>query len=160
MGAGKTVVGQVCAARLGRAWVDTDDLLEQLAGRTIPELWAEGEPTFRRWEREAIDQVAASPVPLVISCGGGAVLDADNRRALRAAGTVVWLRATPQTLAERVGDGSGRPLLAGDPAGTLARLARLREPAYEAAAHVVIDTDGRSTGDVTDAVLAAARIGG
>jgi shikimate kinase len=101
-----------------------------------------------------------SPEPLVIACGGGVAVDADNRRALRDHGVVVWLRADPQVLALRVGSGAGRPLLegglggeAGSPAATLERLAVLREPAYEAAAHVIVDTDGLAIGAVADLVL-------
>ena len=73
-------------------------------------------------------------MPLVIACGGGTVLDPDNRRRLRDAGVVVWLRAPVEVLAARVGDGASRPLLAGDPRGALARLAAAREAAYEATA--------------------------
>ena len=101
-----------------------------------------------------IDAIA-SPVPLVIACGGGAVLDADNRRRLRNAGTVVWLRADPSTLAARVGEGSGRPLLAGGeaPVATLGRLAELRAATYEAGADVIVDTDGHTLDEIVDIVM-------
>jgi shikimate kinase len=160
MGAGKTEVGRACAARLGRDWIDTDDLAVVLASQPFEAIWAEGEATFRAWERQAVADAAASPSPLVISCGGGVVLDAENRAALRATGVVVWLRAAVETLAARVGDGSGRPLLAGDPVAALRRLAAAREPAYSAAADAVVDTDDLSVEDVVDAVLTAARIEG
>lgn len=158
MGAGKSSVGKVCAERLGRAWVDTDDLAAVLAGRPFAEIWAEGEEVFRDWERRAVADAARSPTPLVISCGGGVLLDPENRRLLRADGVVVWLRATPETLAARVGTGAGRPLLAGDPLEALGRLSALRSPAYEASADVIVDTDGMGFEDVVTRVLAAARI--
>jgi shikimate kinase len=100
MGAGKTTVGQACAARLGRAFVDTDDLVVTLAGVPFDEIWRDGgEPRFRELERAAVADACASPDPLVIACGGGAVLDPDNRARLRAAGVVVWLRAPVDVLA-------------------------------------------------------------
>jgi len=156
MGAGKTTVGRECARRLERTFVDTDDLITATARMTVDEIFATaGEAEFRRLEHDVVADVCASPEPLVVACGGGAVLDPENRRALRAAGVVVWLRAPARTLARRVGDGATRPLLRDDPAGALARLERLREPAYEAAAHVSVDTDGVGIDVVAESVLAA-----
>lgn len=159
MGVGKSTVGRSCAQRLNRTFVDTDERIVEISGRSIADLFAVGEPEFRRWERLAVEQVADSAERLVVACGGGAVLDPINRSALRATGIVVWLRADPETLLARVGDGSGRPLLAGDPESVLRQLATDRESAYRAAAHEIVDTDGRTPEDVTNAVLAAARIG-
>ena len=100
MGAGKTTVGEACAQRLGRAFVDVDQTVEAVAGRSVAEIFrTDGEAAFRDLERRAVADVAASPAPLVIACGGGAVLDTDSRRALRETGFVVWLRATPTELA-------------------------------------------------------------
>ena len=87
--------------------------------------------------------------------GGGAVLDPANRDVLRARGRVIWLRARPETLAERVGDGDGRPLLADGVLETLTRLTAERAPAYEAAAHAAVDTDGLSLDEVVTRVLGA-----
>ncbi len=154
MGAGKTSVGSECARLLGRAFVDTDDLVTQTAQMSVEGIFATaGETEFRRIEHDVVADVCASPEPLVIACGGGAVLDAENRRALRAAGVVVWLRAPASTLLTRVGDGSTRPLLRDDPAGALARLERLREPAYDAAAHAQVDTEALDIRQAADAVL-------
>jgi shikimate kinase len=154
MGVGKTTVGRRCAARLGRPFVDTDDLVVAASGMDLPTLFAaEGEDGFRARERLAVADACASPEPLVLATGGGAVLDAVNRRALRETGCVVWLRAPAPVLAERVGAGVHRPLLASDPVTTLHRLEVVRAPAYEAAAHERVDTDGRTPDEVTDAVL-------
>jgi shikimate kinase len=155
MGAGKTTVGQRCAELLDRPFVDTDELVVAAAGVGFDDIWAnEGEQGFRRRERLAVADAAASPTPLVISCGGGAVLDPENRRALRARGVVVWLLASSGELASRLVHDDSRPLLAGgDKTATLERLSSLREPAYEAAAHVQIRTDGRTPDDVAAAVL-------
>jgi len=155
MGAGKSTVGRACATRLGRPFVDTDALVEQQVGLTVDEIFRrDGESGFRVLERAVIADVCASPEPLVVACGGGAVLDPENRRALRDAGVVVWLRAPAATLARRVGNGSTRPLLRNDPEGALRRLEQLREPAYEAAAHLSVSTDGVAVDAVADTVLA------
>lgn len=155
MGAGKTSVGARCAEALGRHFVDTDELVEAAAGNTVSEIFvAEGEGGFRARERIAVADACASPEPLVIACGGGAVVDPQNRAAIRERGAVVWLRGTPQHLAERVGAGAGRPLLDDRaPAETLERLAALRAAAYEAAAHVTIDTDGIGVDEIASRVL-------
>lgn len=157
MGAGKTTVGERCAARLGRPFVDTDDLVEALAGRSVEALFADGEPEFRALERQAVADACASPAPLVIACGGGAVLDPDSRRRLRTSGFVAWLRAEPSVLAERVAsDDTVRPLLAARGPATVTRLAGLadaRAAAYEAVADVRVPTDGRTPDEVTTAVL-------
>jgi shikimate kinase len=156
MGAGKTTVGRRCAQLLERDFVDTDDIVMQLAGMPFTEFFAaHGEPAFRDLERQAVADVCASPAPLVIGCGGGTVIDPANRRLLAAAGFVVWLRAPVAVLTERVGDGADRPLLAGDPRGNLTRLLALREPAYEAVADTVVDTDGRTIDEVATVVLDA-----
>jgi shikimate kinase len=155
MGAGKSTVGQRCAELLDRAFVDTDELIVASAGVPFDDLWAnEGEQGFRLRERLAVADAAASPTPLVISCGGGAVLDADNRRALRANGVVVLLTASSAALAARLSSDDSRPLLiGGDKTATLERLSALRQPAYEAAAHVQVDTEGRTVDEVADAVV-------
>ena len=154
MGAGKTTVGAGCATRLDRPFVDTDDLVEVLAGRTVAELFAVGEGAFRAVERQAVADATASPTPLVIGCGGGAVLDADNRAALRATGFVVWLRADPAVLADRVRDDAvDRPLLADGPLPTLVRLADTRDAAYRAVADVDISTDHRTPDAVAALVV-------
>lgn len=160
MGAGKTTVGRACAAALDRGFVDTDELIGTQTGRSIPELFATvGEEGFREAERAAVADVVASPEPLVIACGGGAMVDAENRRAVRDE-LVVWLTADPSVLAARATAQTDveRPLLAGgDPGVMLRRLADQRADAYAAAAHVTVPTDGRTVTDVTDSVLTAYR---
>jgi shikimate kinase len=156
MGAGKSTVGARCADRLGRPFVDTDDLIVTRAAMPFDELWRTGgEARFRELEREVVADVCAAPDPLVIASGGGAIVDPDNRRRFRAAGVVVWLRAPSGVLAARVGDGATRPLLTGDPEGALARLGAARQDAYSDAADVVVETDGREINEVADAVLDA-----
>ncbi|MEX1009555.1 MAG: shikimate kinase [Acidimicrobiia bacterium] len=155
MGAGKTTVGKRCAELLGRPFVDTDELVVAAAGVPFEELWAtEGEAGFRARERVAVADAAASPAALVIAGGGGVVLDPDNRRVLRGSGFVVWLDAPPAVLASRLGGDDSRPLLVGgDRVTTLTRLGDTRAPAYEAAADVTVDTEGRTVDEVAASVL-------
>ena len=157
MGAGKTTVGQRCAELLGRAFLDTDQLVEANARMGVADIFQHhGERQFRVLERDAVADACASPDPLVIACGGGAVLDPENRRRLRACGLVVWLRASPAVLGARVGAGDDRPLLAATPQPpitTLERLSAQREPAYDGVAHVQVDTEGRSVDEVAAAVV-------
>jgi len=157
MGAGKTRVGQLLAQRLGRAFIDTDVRIEQETGASVPEIFErDGEAAFRQRERAVL---AALPTrDAVIALGGGALLLNGNRELLRAKGALVWLDASPATLAERVGGDGERPLLAGlDRKARERRLAELsaaRAAAY-ATADVRTPTDGRSPEQVRDAVLLA-----
>jgi len=156
MGTGKSTVGAALAARLGRTFVDADDIVAMNAGMSVREVFAQhGEPTFRALERHAIADLCAAPDPIVVGCGGGAVIDTENRRSMRGAGTVVLLTATTDTLLGRIGDDDTRPLLHADPRASLERLAETREAAYEAAAHITIPTDDRSAEDVVEAIIAA-----
>ncbi|MCP5070545.1 MAG: shikimate kinase [bacterium] len=148
MGAGKSAVGEALAANLGLPFCDADDEIEREAGVGIPKIFeAEGEAGFRARERGVIAAWAGKRA--VISLGGGAIAEPGQAKALAAAGTVVYLRATAPTLLERVGQGESRPLLSGlDAEGRLRRLTSLleqRSGAYETAS-LVIDTDGREVG--------------
>jgi shikimate kinase len=159
MGSGKTSVGRVCAQRLKRDFVDTDQLVESREGRTVAEIFsADGEPAFRALERDAVASACARDEPAVIACGGGVVLDPDNRRALRDAGCVVWLRADASALGDRVRKSSDvRPLIATDgpvsATDMLERIATDRAALYDEVADLRVDTDGRSVAEVADVVL-------
>jgi shikimate kinase len=158
MGCGKTTVGRLLAERLGWRHLDSDEQVARDTGKTVPEIFAErGEPAFRAAERKALAAGAVSDTPTVISVAGGAVLDPDNRRLLQRGGVIVWLRAEVETLAGRVGDGAGRPLLGEDPAAAIGRLYTERRPVYEHLAQVVVDVDRLEPVTVADRVLASLR---
>ena len=158
MGAGKTTVGRGLARRLGWRYLDSDEQVERRTGRTVPEIMqADGEAAFRVEETAALDEAVSSGDAAVISVAGGAVLDPGNRATIHRAGTAVWLRASVATLADRVGDGRGRPLLEGDPEGNLRRLYEERRPLYEDLADVIVDVDRLQPAAVVDVIIDAVR---
>ncbi len=159
MGAGKSTVAALLAARLGWPVIDTDTIVERKAGASVAEIFArDGEEVFRAAEAGAILDLEGGRQPLVVSVGGGAVVSKANREALRAAGTVVWLRARPATLAARVGSGKSRPLLSRgglEPETALGQLAAEREGCYRDAADLVVDVDEASAVEAADLVMSA-----
>jgi shikimate kinase len=148
MGTGKSEVGRRLAQRLGCAFLDTDHLVEERAGKRVAAIFAhDGESAFRALEREAVGE-AARRGGTVISVGGGAVLDAANVDTLRAAGVLIHLTARPDVILTRIGDPRSRPLLGDDPRTAITRLLDERGPLYAAAADVTIDTSDRSADEV------------
>lgn len=142
MGTGKTEVGRLLAESLNRRMVDTDRLISERTGSSIRGIFQDyGEEYFRSLEKQVILELAGQK-GLVISTGGGAILDRENVDTLRGSGFVVWLDADVPALEERLAGDSTRPLLA---AGTdLAKLYGGRKPLYQAAAHVRVDTTGKT----------------
>jgi len=155
MGSGKSTVARHIGERLGRRVLDTDALVEELTGRSVREIFAtDGEDAFRDLEQEVLAAALASPEAAVVAGAGGIVLREANRALLSASDArVVWLCADVATLLERVRGGGHRPLLDADPEGTLLRMAEVREPLYREVADAIVLVDGRSLGDVVEAVL-------
>ncbi|HEX3622040.1 MAG TPA: shikimate kinase [Acidimicrobiales bacterium] len=163
MAAGKSSVGRRLAQRRGWEFFDSDRQIEAITGRTVADIWrAEGEPAFRRIEAQVLADALASTTPRVIAAAGGTVLDPQSRRLIGLHHPVVWLRARPETLAERVTAGSAahRPLLDGDAAGTLARLDAARRPFYAEVADISVDVDDLTAEQVAACVEAALDHGG
>ena len=155
MGSGKSTVGAEVAARVGLDFVDTDVLVASVTDSSIADLWtSEGEHAFRRLENEMIASAAGGD-PMVVATGGGAVLDPANIELMRDSGLVIWLEASPETLAARVGEDGSRPLVANadDPVRALAELLETRREQYVGAAHHRIRTDGRNTAEIVDEVI-------
>lgn len=148
-GTGKSTVAPLLAARRGLAAADVDRLVEQRRGMTVARVFAaDGEAAFRDLESELLAAVLDGP-PTVVATGGGIVLRPANRELLARRCTVVWLRADPGVLADRLaGTDEERPVLAGDPATALRRLAAEREAAYAEVADLVVDVDSVSPEDV------------
>ena len=154
-GVGKSTIARILGVRLGRDVRDTDSDVEVRAGRSVRRIFEDdGEPAFRELETEVLRDALASPVPLVIATGGGIVVAEGNRQLLHESGArVVWLCADQATLLDRVGNAAHRPLLDHDPAGTLQRMIRDREPLYREVAHSIVLIDHRSVSEVVEAVL-------
>jgi shikimate kinase len=155
MGAGKTTTGKLVAYKLGWDYLDSDAEVERETGLSVPELFdRDGEAAFRSAETAALRRGCTSARPVVVSVAGGAVLRAENRAILRSSGRVVWLRARPETLAGRVGDGAGRPLLGANPATALIGLDAVRRPLYAEVAEEVIDVDELRPAEVAARIIA------
>jgi shikimate kinase len=154
MGAGKTTVGEMVAARLGVPFHDVDAGIEASAGKPIPEIFIDdGEERFRTLEQAAVAD-ALSGFDGVLAVGGGAIL-ADETRKRLAGHTVVYLSVEVADAIKRVGLGAGRPMLAMNPRATLRHLLDQRRPMYEEVATVIVRTDGRTPDEVADEVVAA-----
>jgi shikimate kinase len=153
-GAGKTTTGRRLAKVLDVEFADSDELVEQRTGRSVTELFAAGEASFRAVEAAAV-AAALRDFGGVLALGGGALTSVEVRDALAACSApVVALRAETATLADRVGDGSSRPLLAAGPVERLQVLAAERLPVYEQLATFAVDTDDLSPGQAASRIAA------
>lgn len=145
-GSGKSTVGRQLARKLSASFMDSDHLIEQRLGCSIREYFErEGEGAFRDVEESVLaDTVSAhggSNAPTVLATGGGAVIRENNRRLLRGAGRVVYLRSSPEDLYKRLRHDRNRPLLQGvDPMQKLKDLYAQRDPLYRETAHFQIET--------------------
>ncbi|HUE72560.1 MAG TPA: shikimate kinase [Pirellulaceae bacterium] len=158
-GSGKTTVAQLVADEIGLPWIDADAALEQRAGKTIREIFAEsGEETFRGLESAELAILAGGP-DRVVALGGGAVLREQNRQLIQDSGRTAWLRARAETLLTRIETDATtaqrRPNLTS--AGGLAEIEQLlavRTPIYAECADYVVDVDDLSPADVAAAIVA------
>jgi shikimate kinase len=154
MGAGKSSVGRILAARLGRCFVETDEMITATEGRPIPEIFAEkGEAHFRALEDEAVRLLALKRGD-VIATGGGLPCGAGRAEALRAIGTVVWLSGDFGALYERALRGGDRPMLSGKSREQAEVLYEARRVFY-AKADLAVDTTGLNPDQVAARVAAA-----
>lgn len=155
VGSGKTTVGRTLAERTGWPYVDNDDLVRRLTGREPDEIDAtDGEDVLHLAELRALDVALEMEPPVIVGVAGVVVDDDAAREALRDGGFVVWLRARPDTLLERIGSGTGRRHDAVDPEWIRARI-REREPRYAAVASQIIDVDDVEPAQIAELILAA-----
>ena len=154
MGAGKSSVGRILAARLGRCFVETDEMITAAEGRPIPEIFAEkGEAHFRALEDEVVRLLGLKRGD-VIATGGGLPCRDGRLEALRAIGTVVWLSGDFEALYERALRGGDRPMLSGKTREQAEALYEARRPFY-AKADLAVDTTGLNPDQVAARAAAA-----
>jgi shikimate kinase len=154
-GTGKSTVGRLLAARLGRELVSTDAEIIKRAQHSIPEIIAQkGWEHFRDLESEICREFAGRD-QLVIDTGGGAILRVQNVEALKKNGTVFWLTASVETIAKRIGSNNQRPSLTGTKSfvDEIQDVLRERTPKYQAAADHSIATDNRSVNQLVETIL-------
>lgn len=158
MASGKSRTGRALAERLGRPFVDTDNVIVERAGKSITEIFEQdGEAKFREMERDIIAEIAASETPQVISLGGGALTQAENLKVIKESGTIIRLWAKPEILSERIGRKNTRPLLAN--LSDEERLAKIkvmlkdREKNYAHADFSVESSNDNNEGHVIEQIL-------
>lgn len=155
MGAGKTTVGRMVAARLGCPYLDNDEAVRRMSGREPAEIRAtDGEDALHRLESDALAWALAGTPPMVVGAAGFIADDPRAPTLLDDGVTTVWLRARPETLRARIGTGAGRRAEATD-LDWLTRQATEREPAYRALADLVIDVDDLTPEFVADRIVAS-----
>ncbi|HBR16389.1 MAG: hypothetical protein A3G39_06425 [Deltaproteobacteria bacterium RIFCSPLOWO2_12_FULL_43_16] len=148
MGTGKSSVGRRLARELNLKFIDTDDLIEKEAGIPIAQIFSQfGEAYFRRLESKVVNKIS-SDTDVVISTGGGAIVNPENLEALKKSGIVICLTASIDAILIRIGEGDERPLVSqGDKREVISNLLQVREPFYKKA-DFIIDTTTKTVGEV------------
>ena len=162
-GGGKSTVGRHLARHLGWRFVDSDAEIERRIGTSIRDYFeAHGEAAFRNIEAQVIGELTAEAgAGLVLATGGGAVLREANREALHGAGTVIYLRSTPEELFRRLRHDTQRPLLqVRDPLRRLREMHHERDPLYRRTAHYVIETGRPSVPTLVNMILMQLELAG
>ena len=155
MGSGKSAIGREVSRRIGWPRHDTDEMIREQFGISIPDIFARhGEPAFRDAETALLKTLRGGIAGIVVT-GGGIILRTENVQLLRGMGRIVWLDADEEMLWQRVSKHSTRPLLqTPDPRARFAELLQERLPLYQSAADYRINTTSNSIAQVTDEVIA------
>jgi shikimate kinase len=158
-GSGKSTVGKRLASRMQRRFVDTDDLIESKEGQISDIVKSHGWNYFRAMERRMIEEISKED-NLIIALGGGAVLDSDNIANVERNGLIIWLKADQEVLRKRMNQDprtlASRPTLTGK--GTIEELEEImdfRNPFYEKAATIQLDTSTLNVEEVVENILVA-----
>jgi shikimate kinase len=151
MGAGKTTIGQCLAKRLGLSMIDTDEYIEEQIGKTIKRIFAEeGEAAFRQYEREFLRALPLDKI--IVTTGGGIVIQKENRDWMKRTGTVIYLHCEFAELLKRLEHDDTRPLLSQHHRQGLEELWQQRLPYYQEA-DWIIDTTGQSIEQIVDEIM-------
>lgn len=151
MGCGKSTVGKALAETLGAIHCDTDALITKTHGEISTIFQRDGEARFRELERETVCGLSGQD-GLVVSTGGGIVLQQENVAMLKKGGKIVYLRARLETLKMRLRGDTQRPLLKEQ--GALERLLENRAPIYESVADLVVDVDEKTPKEIVAEIVA------
>lgn len=153
MGTGKTIVGKELAKKKKWRFLDLDDLIELREKRTIADIFTkEGEPYFRRTEKQALKEVSKEK-KFVVACGGGVVINPDNIKTMKETGIIICLSASPQVILARTSTYRHRPLLnVADPKKQIELLLKIRAP-YYAKADKIIETSKCSIKEVVGKII-------
>lgn len=145
MGCGKSTVGKRLSFRLKKAFLDTDKQIELKQKCTINEIFdKQGEQYFRNLETEYLKSLLQEKSEYIIAVGGGLPLREENRELLKQLGTVIYLKAEPETIYQRLKNDTTRPLLRSDnPREKIQNMIETRHPVYMSCADEIIEVDGK-----------------
>lgn len=159
MGTGKSTIAAKLKEALKVEQIEMDALIAEEAGMSIPDIFEKfGEAHFRDLETEMLRKFREKK-PVVVSCGGGAVLRDENIEIMKGQGKIILLTATPETIYERVKNSNDRPVLNGNMnVAYISELMEKRRARYEMAADIVITTDGKSADEICNEILEAVNV--
>ncbi len=154
MGAGKSTIGKELALSLSYSFLDTDEMIEKKEGREISQIFLqEGEKAFRDMETTLLKELGNID-KMVISLGGGMPIREENQKLMNALGLVVYLRTRKNTIIKRLEGDRKRPLLKGENIEEkVGNLMKEREPIYEKAACIFVDTDEKSIKEIVEEII-------
>lgn len=160
MGCGKSTIGRELKKSLGYHFIDTDHVIEEQAGKSIPEIFEQdGEQAFRDMETEVLKEIIHQKSNHhIIATGGGMPMRPENQALLQKLGFVVWLSCKPEKILDRTARSSNRPLLnCDDPLAKISDLLKDRSPVYDSSSHMMIDTSELDFHEISCGILESAR---
>ncbi len=158
MGAGKSTIARALQRELGFPLIEMDERIVKEQGMSINDIFAQyGEDHFRDIESQLIVDIGKEE-PSIVSCGGGVVVRPQNTQNMKEIGRIVFLKATPETIYERVKNSTDRPILNGHMnVEYIAELMEKRRALYEAAADIMIQTDGKTREQICEEIIGKMR---
>lgn len=158
MGAGKSTIARALQRKLGFPLIEMDERIVKEQGMSINDIFAQyGEDHFRDIESQLIVDIGKEE-PSIVSCGGGVVVRPQNTQNMKEIGRIVFLKATPETIYERVKNSTDRPILNGHMnVEYIAELMEKRRALYEAAADITIQTDGKTREQICEEIIGKMR---